>query len=103
MDTLTTVRKHRIKQGLTIPELASSSGVSPSTLDRIEAAERGVRIYDPRLSQVVKLSCALGVGLASLVPERCAHDVTVPAKTTGTPQRRATSSPETTRRRTKGA
>ena len=66
-----TVSTHRKARNWSHAELASASGVSVPTIERIERDERSdTPTYDPRISRVVRLADALGVKLDDLVSAR---------------------------------
>ena len=50
----------RTESDVTVGQLAQATGVSERTLNRIEAARRERRSYNPMLKTVVKLAAASG-------------------------------------------
>lgn len=72
------VSTHRKARNWSHAELASASGVSVPTIERIERDERSdTPTYDPRISRVVRLADALGVKVDELVAVR-AHASNLP-------------------------
>lgn len=67
----------RVGAGMTMGQLAASSGVSPKTISRLEAG-----LHAPRLSTAMRICHALGYGAAPalLFPE---HFTPLPAGMTG--------------------
>lgn len=67
----------RVGAGMTMGQLAASSGVSPKTISRLEAG-----LHAPRLSTAMRICHALGYGAAPalLFPE---HFQTLPAGPSG--------------------
>ena len=62
--TMTRLREHRERRGLSLRKLADMSGVHFVTLARIEAGG-----LDPRLSTLLKLTKALGITMSELVEQ----------------------------------
>lgn len=65
----------RKKRSMTLTELSEATGISSSTLSRLEAGKRA-----PNLELLVPIARALGLGLDDLVP-RAAPDPRVPRTT----------------------
>ena len=69
------LKSWREKRSMTLAELSASTGISPSTLSRLEAGKRA-----PNLELVVPIARALRLELDDIVP-RAAPDPRVPRKT----------------------